>query len=103
MKNLDPGSISYTLPVDYGNYAGNDTANRLIAHNLNRIPKVVIIVVTGGVFTQVYGVNVITFPNAGTSLAVTAMDALAFYVGNVGSYINSANAAGSTYYWVAVG
>lgn len=94
---------SYSKPSNYGSYSGNDSANRAIAHGLGRVPSIVNILVAGG--SQLYLISgalaQVTCINAGTNLAVTAMDATYFYVGNAASYLNSANAIGGTYHWGA--
>lgn len=83
-------------------YVGNDSANRAIPHGLGRIPKAVIIVANSGNYNY-HVVQSGMIHNIGTSfLAVTAMDATNFYVGNAGSYPNSGNATGTTYTWSAL-
>ncbi len=88
-----------------GNYVGDDSNNRAIAHGLGIIPRSVHISNTSGyLFHIIKGVALISavIPTAvSQTLAVTAMDATNFHVGNATSYANSANTSGVTYYWVA--
>lgn len=92
--------------IGSGSYAGDNTANRAVAHGLGIAPKLVI----GGNSSDATQWQII---NSGrldiltdtlnATYAVTAADATNFYVGNAASYPNSQNAVGSTYYWVAFG
>jgi len=87
-----------------GQYTGDSSANRGIPHNLGRVPNhVAIALSTAGSAFQIINVapsevQLIT----GGALAVTAMDATNFYVGNAGSYGNSANFNTAVYNWSAV-
>lgn len=101
LNNPPQGALS-----GYGNYTGNDTANRAIPHGLTERPRWVFITensqnwfVTGISGRIIYIVNA-TAP-AG-QLSVTEATASNFYVGNAGSYTNSANANGVSYSWVAI-
>jgi len=88
-----------------GNYVGNNTANRAIAHGLGVIPKMVKLVSPGASaeFTLLTNAEIHYNDSSSTlSHAVTAWDATNFYVGNATSYGQSANATGVSYYWVAL-
>ncbi|MBI3089254.1 MAG: hypothetical protein HYY96_01185 [Candidatus Tectomicrobia bacterium] len=92
--------------VATGNYNGDDTVNRAIAHGMSQAPKIVLIT-TGAIifFRLIPGDTANIFAISDTvnaKLAVTARDATSFYVGNATSYANSANASGNTYYWIAI-
>ena len=93
--------------IGSGNYVGDSTANRAIAHGLGVTPKFVLIITGTSVdwvalFTStMYWIEVAT-PAVGT-YAVTTMTSTNFYVGNAGAYNRSANFTGSIYYWVALG
>ncbi len=91
-----------------GNYTGDGTVNKAIAHGLGVAPKIVFIaqnvanywhyrIMTGWNYVQA------VYSGGDSILAVTAMDATNFYVGNATQYEKSANYNGSTYYWVALG
>ena len=87
-----------------GTYVGNDTVNRAIPHGLGKIPSFVFVVdqSNSGVFSihQKAG-GFIFLLSGGGKLAVTAMDATYFYVGNATSYPNSGNSNGVTWAWSA--
>lgn len=92
-----------------GSYTGDDTVNRAIAHGLSVIPKIVLVTTVGGGNDGSFGriqvgyANVIYLNDALLSvLSVTAPDSTNFYVGNATQYARSLNAAGLTYYWVAI-
>lgn len=94
--------------INSGTYAGNDTANRAIAHGLGVTPKIVFIQVDGQYWFRITDqLAKIHFAEADTDTigthTVTAMGTTNFYVGNATSYTFSANATGWTYYWVAIG
>lgn len=94
--------------VNSGNYTGNNTVNRAIPHGLTTQPKQIIIINSSDGTHIILNVNAqaeFQFAIAGTfnEIAVTAPDTTNFYVGNAGSYPNSANATGKVYQWIAVG
>ena len=90
-----------------GNYTGDDSANRAIAHGLGVVPSLVVIFETAG--SGRYNLlvrgraNILGLYHAGAvaSYAITAANTTNFYVGNAASYVNSGNNNGNTYYWVA--
>jgi hypothetical protein len=87
-----------------GNYAGNDSANRAIAHGLGRIPRTIIIRTDSGTtffrINQGRGIILYYQQTVGEGeYAVTVPDVTNFYVGNAGKYGLSANGAGTTYRW----
>jgi len=86
-----------------GTYTGNDSADRAIPHGLGRTPKVVFIfaVSTGNIW-HLFGTGDYLVYNTGTYFSNTAWTAVNFYVGDAGSYPNSANAVGATYTWIAI-
>jgi len=96
-----------TIRITTGQYAGDDSANKAIAHGLGMIPKWVYVSgIAGQGFKNVISDqdrDAITAIGAAGAYAVTAMDSTNFYVGNATSYANSANQAGVTYAWVALG
>lgn len=110
MKNLDAGlagsTISYNALPRTGTYVGDATANKAIAHGLGRIPHLVVIRAVGT--TQGYGLeigacdNITQFNTGANAQAVTASDAVNFYVGNAASYANSSNTNLQNYEWVAI-
>jgi len=85
-------------------YTGNDGVNTARAHGLGRIPKLVVIARgLGSLYVIIGTIAYIFHDGAVVGLAVTAMDATNFYVGNATSYVNSANANAEAYYWAAIG
>lgn len=93
--------------ISSGNYTGNDTENRAIAHGLGVAPKIILIHDTNReyIFRIVVGFAYVVFTAAGTAggFAVTAMGATNFYVGDISSYFESANKNAREYYWIAIG
>lgn len=91
-----------TLTATTGNYAGDNTQNRAIAHGLGRVPKFIMfqqIVAGDSSVLQAYStINTRIVDTANTT--VTAWDATSVYVGGVTGAVN--NVTGSTYYWVAI-
>ena len=94
-----------------GNYTGNDSVNRAIPHGLPGTPKAVIVVYASGAGAYGDYVGIIKAGVAVTNwlaggansrLAVTAMDATNFYVGNATSYTNSLNDNSVVFHWVAI-
>jgi hypothetical protein len=89
-----------------GNYAGDASANRAIAHGLGVIPRTVILRSNDGALflrinngrgkVQWYGQSL-----GQGSLDVTAADAVNFYVGNASNYERSGNGVATTYRWWA--
>ena len=88
-----------------GSYAGNDAANRAIAHGLGKIPAIVFI---SNAETNQYrilpGTRLIHWTNGGavTRTATTASDATNFYVPG-GVAATGGNNSSVTFYWVAIG
>lgn len=96
--------------IHSGNYIGDNSANRAIPHSLGKTPQLVAIFEDYGVAAQSYFVHppfgaiyAHTPGPAHTVRTVTVADITNFYVGNAGSYSESANATGINYYWVAIG
>lgn len=86
--------------VKSGIYVGDDTANRPIAHGLNRIPKIIFI--GSDLFTwTILHPNRINKSDTASSFFVTAADDSGFHVGHSASYPNSGNSTGVDYHWVA--
>ena len=93
--------------ITTGNYTGDDSVNRAIAHGLGVVPKVVFI--ASGVWTYriqqllayIYWDDRST-PTLGQQ-AVTAPSATNFYVGNAADYLQSANLNTQVCQWVAIG
>jgi hypothetical protein len=93
------GATGYTT----GNYTGNDSANRAIAHGLGSIPSIILIfkilgtcreaIITSGV------AKICRFE--GNRYDVSAPDATNFYVGEATSYEYSMNCASTPYKWIA--
>ena len=111
------GQGAWSIPTAYaksasGNYAGNESANRAIAHGFGVTPKAVFItqyVNVGSTFLWwiFTGLNYLYYltnvGGVGAVYGVTAMNTTNFYVGNATHYSQSANHTGITYYWVAIG
>jgi hypothetical protein len=89
-----------------GSFTGNDTVNRSIPHGLGVTPKMVTFHNNTDVRGHIIqGSAVIEGKDnaaGGGALAVTAMDATNFYVGNAGNYYFSANTSTRTHYWCAI-
>lgn len=103
---------SLAVSITTGTYTGNNAANRAIPHGLTGIPKLVIIMqdpggdAGGETGYQLYPAYARIFYRAGganSSLAVTAMDATSFYVGNATTYAQSANNNPVVFTWYAYG
>lgn len=86
-----------------GNYGGNNTVNRAIAHGLGVTPKVIIWQASQEVLVEVQPGTIAEVIATEGAQTVTAPDATNFFVGNATNYFQSANANGTTYYWVALG
>ena len=87
-----------------GNYTGNNTVNRAIAHGLQVKPSIVLIIrCVVGSYNVIVKDDVFTFANyvSQSALAVTAKDDTNFYVGNATDYGMSGNLAANDFYWVA--
>lgn len=93
-----------SLEYHYGEYTGDGTANKAIAHQCRGMPAVVFIWVSGG---QQFTVN----PGGTDRLAnltstgqyvTTTMTTTNFYVGNVASMAESMNSNGSSYKFLAI-
>lgn len=90
-----------------GSYTGDGAADRAIPHALGIIPKIVFIYSDIYYFRIMVGYAYI-LPNplnaSGASVrTITAPDITNFYVGNAGSYAESANLLNIPHYWVAIG
>jgi len=88
-----------------GTYAGDDSANKAIPHGLGAKPKVVLIASQSTTIVCVVqdmgASSAITAINVARTGGITALTSTNFYVGNAGSYANTANAAGVSYTWWA--
>ena len=95
------------LRISSSNYAGNNGANRAIAHGLGTTPVIVFIVEveTGQRFQIITGSNFIYYLSATAdgAHAVTAPNGTNFYVGNAAEFLQSGNSSSYTYVWVAIG
>jgi len=96
--------------INTGNYTGDDTADRAIAHGLGTAPSFVFLLCetigqSHWFYAQISGSNYIYFmhPAASGKYSVSAIDSTNFHVGNASDYGHSANYNGRTYYWVAIG
>jgi len=101
----DPTEIDPSM-ITTGNYTGNETVNRAIAHGLGVTPKIVLITEDDGYMFRIHaGLARIIYQQAtvGGAYEVTAMDATNFYVGNSTNYTASANGPGESFYWIAFG
>jgi len=87
-----------------GSYVGDDTENKVIAHGCPNTPKFILVTESGNncswlimpSFSKLFGLS-----GSASTVTVTAVTATDFYVGNIASYVNSANGNGLTYRWVA--
>ena len=87
-----------------GEYTGNASANRAIAHGLGRTPVSVLII--NGVYQNLRiaysnGDWRVHRPSDNTQQPVTAPNSTYFYVGNAADYDISGNANLLVYNWVA--
>ena len=97
-------AVADVMHITSGQYTGNDTANRAIAHGLGVAPKLVLIMgVTGSPWFRILNIQAYISYDHSAVHAVTAPNATNFYVGNATSYANSANANAIVYDWVAIG
>lgn len=90
--------------INSGTYTGANSDNRAIPHGLGQKPKVVLIhsATVNAYSYTIFGTHdTIINRSSGAVTAVTAMDTTNFYVGNVASYSNTANANGVEYDWIA--
>lgn len=92
------GGVAITL----GSYAGDNSVDRAIPHGLGITPKVIFITSGAFMFAEMYYLSKIYMLVAAFHV-ITIPNATNFYVGNAASYFQSANATGTTYYWVAIG
>lgn len=90
------------LVIASGTYTGNNTADRAIPHGLGRIPKFVFIWNIGQASFWHLLSNTSILMNHTVAWAVTAPTSANFYVGNAGSYAQSANENGQTFNWTAI-
>jgi hypothetical protein len=87
----------------WGNYAGDDTANRPISHNIARVPTLIFIADNiGNCYLIFRGHDFIQPTGVAAPLAVNPMEDVRFFVGNAADYGNSANALGRNYWWAIV-
>jgi hypothetical protein len=87
-----------------GQYVGDGSSNKPIAHGLGRLPALVIIRSNAAFSFFVFGELPASMLMVGiVATAVQSMSSSTFYVGNVASYPNTANDSGVTYYWAAFG
>jgi len=90
--------------ITIGNYVGDDTENRAIAHGLGAVPKWVKIVKVDGSWAfdlpKSDKLHYYNDGSAGTD-TVTAWDAVDFHVGNNPASDAGANSVGHSYYWIA--
>ena len=104
-----PTWLASLAKMTSGSYTGDSTVNRAIAHGLGVTPKVIFLMrqdtpSTVNWFQNFNALAALQYnTGAGSSgqLSVTAPDATNFYVGNAGSYANSANFTGIIYDWIA--
>jgi len=95
------------MEINTGQYTGDSTANRAIAHGLSKVPSIVIINDYTG--TRLYHINKerarinFVYVTASGNYAVTAPDSTNFYVGNATSYPDSGNMTAYVFDWVAIG
>jgi len=105
--NTDSGTTwSYCAYQRSGNYVGDNTTNRAIAHGLGYMPRWVMIQRSDGfVMFQVNGPGFTCEASAApySTVAITNMNGTYFYVGNPANYTSTGNGSGLTYYWVASG
>jgi len=99
------GVSSKIAGIAIGNYIGDGSQNRAIAHGLGAVPKWVRIIKVDGSWTydipQSTDLHYLNDSNAG-HVAVTAWDATNFYVGDAGDSDSGCNKSGGhTYYWIA--
>lgn len=99
LSGLADDDHNYGL-VGSGSYTGNNTANRAIAHGMGKAPVLVLFRI-GYATLRIGEPGYIDYAPAVSVLAVTTWDSTNFYVGNASYYDRSANATGSTYFWVA--
>ena len=101
-------TVHQTPPkITQGTYTGDSSANKAIPHGLGVTPKLIIITDEGGFmfisFAATYFYYSMAAGTSGDSPAVTAPNTTNFYVGNAGSYDQSANSTGRAYRWAAIG
>lgn len=85
-----------------GQYTGDDTVNRAIAHGLGVTPKIVFITSeVSNDFFLISGVYALIYHRDATTYAVTIPDATNFYVGNAGNERLSGNELNTIHNWVA--
>lgn len=92
--------------ISSGNYTGNDTQNRAIAHGLGKVPKIVFIHTVNYRYWYRINGSLARIEFIGTNFGymdVTQPDATNFYVGKSGSSEQSANNSSYNHYWVALG
>lgn len=92
-----------TMAMSYGQYTGNNTQNRAIAHGLGRTPKIIFITPESW-GTAIFDLQPGVIQDAVSYRAAhTGPDSTNFYVGITGYMGESKNANGLNYYWVAIG
>ncbi len=88
-----------------GTYTGDDSVNKAIPHGLAVAPQLILIISNQGYhfWLSLGDAGWISGNFSGQPrLAVTAIDATNFYVGNATSYPGSANQTAAAHYWTAV-
>lgn len=102
--NVEDGAQVNTSFIASGSYGGDDTADRAVAHGLGTTPKlVVIIAITVATWHIIVGNSTVRSSDGLTLATATVWDATNFRVGHTSSFVNSANASGTTYRFVAFG
>ena len=93
-----------------GGYAGDNTADRAIPHGLPGVPSLIVIVETVAIDGLGDMAWMICPPQsrikilrggANSSLSVSTPTNTDFYIGHATSYLQTANATGTNYRWVA--
>jgi hypothetical protein len=105
---MDITTVTQPYAIATGSYVGDASANKAITHGLSVVPKLVILYSGSGAVISNFlnlgtsaGITYIYQATAISCLAVTASTSTSFYVGNAGDYTKTANANGTTYYWIA--
>lgn len=93
--------------VSNGTYVGNNGAARQIVHSLGATPKIVLITGSTSAFKfRLHGGCSYIFYEQGSVTGIHGVPqptSTVFTVGHGSSYPQSANVAGTTYYWTAIG
>ncbi len=92
------GSASAPVLISTGQYTGNSTQNRAIAHGLGITPKIIIISSSSGNISSVVSNK---WHNGSAQYTVTAMDSINFYIGTASpDFFGNTNP--NVYNWVAI-